>query len=86
MSACCDGTGFISFIGDYQTRGRTHQDIMQIRRCPGYIRYFQTSHLLKEHPEKTPVLTGPGHCPAAIETHKSLITAGDRATKKGRAV
>ena len=82
MSTCCDGTGFISFIGDYSTRNRTAANVPQVRRCPGYVSYFRSGTLIHDHPEKAPIFHS--GCRAAVELHKQLITKGEQKTTKSR--
>ncbi len=83
MKGTCDGTGFIPLVGDYTSaNGRAHQNVSQVRRCPGYIEYFRSSPLMHDHPEKANILRGPDLCPQAVIVHREFIQKAKQAPKK----
>lgn len=86
MRACeCDGTGFIPFVGDYRLNsGAVRADVDQVRRCPGYVDYFQISALMRDYPEKTPPMPGHDRCSAALEAHRAIFGKENQKRKDGR--
>lgn len=81
----CDGTGFIPFVGDYKLKsGAVRKDVEQVRRCPGYVDYFQISALMRDYPEKTPPLLGHDICSAALTAHRAIFSKENQKRKDGK--
>lgn len=80
---CCDGTGWVHFIDDFQTRDRQKklERIPHVQRCFSYIQYFAIP-IMRKQPHK--VMVDVSGCPAAIAFHEQLIIRGERKAK-GRA-
>ena len=89
MSSCCDGTGWTTFIGDFEMRrhegeSRTkRKDVVQARRCPRYVEYFKATPLMRDYPEKTPVVND-AECSAAKRAHRDLFERSERKRKDSR--
>lgn len=77
MTCECNGTGWLTYMGSYRSKvtGDTLKNVEQVRRCGGYVRYFNESTLMRDYPDKCPVPVGGDHCPEAIRAHKAIIDA-----------
>lgn len=82
MSCECDGSGWVRFVAEFKTRsGKVHQDIEQVKRCPGYFEYFRASPLIRDYPEKTPPRDYEGACRAAVSAHRDLWAKNEQSRK-----